>query len=143
MSDIVTNADDVYLKVDFEQDDTWHNVVGQDFSITSEQTIGSISGISQNKPKGLTKGDLEYSFSFTIQGADTEVMKKVSDSSGDAKPFNLVAKKMGEGEDADVEWEYSLTTCLADTEEISGTTDEAIEMSVEGMSAGFTGPSAE
>lgn len=132
---IVTNADDVELVVDFDDGPTVR-VVAQDFTITAEQTINSISGISQTAPKGLTKGDLEYSFSFTVQGEDTSVMDNVSDDIGDALPFDFTASKLSD-EGSDAQWEYALTTCLADTEEISGTTDEAMELSVEGMAAGF------
>lgn len=132
---IVTNADDVELVLDFNDGPTGR-VVAQDFTITVEQTINSISGISQNTPKGLTKGDLEYSFSFTIQGEDTQVMGNVSDSDGDSLPFDMDASKLPD-QGSDAEWEYALLTCLADTEEISGTTDETMELAVEGMAAGF------
>lgn len=132
---IVTNADDVDLTVDFH-DGPLVRVVAQDFTITAEQTINSVSGISQNTPKGLTKGDLEYSFDFSIQGEDTEIMDNVSDSDGDSLPFDMTASKQ-EDNGSDATWEYALTTCLADTEEISGTTGETMELSVEGMAAGF------
>lgn len=136
---IVTNADDVDLFLDFntgDDDDLGYRVIAQDFTITVDQTINSVGGVSQNVPKGLTKGDLEYSFSFTIEGEDTKVMRNVSDSDGDSIPFDLTASKPSDtGADGETEWEYALITCLAETEEISATTDETVEMSVEGMAA--------
>lgn len=139
---LVTNADDVDLYVDFspatsdeDGETTAYRLIAQDFTITVDQTINSISGISQNVPKGLTKGDIEYTFSFSVQGQDTKVMENVSDDDGDSTVFDMNATKTDDN--GNIEWEYSLTTCLADTEEVSGSTDEAMELSVEGMAAGF------
>lgn len=128
---LVTNADDVDLTVEFE-DGTVVRVVAQEFSISVDQTIGSVSGISQNTPKGLTKGDLEYTWSFVVQGEDVNVMDGVSDSDGDALPFDMSATKLPD-QGSNAEWEYALTTCLRESEEVSGSTDEAMELSLEGM----------
>lgn len=134
--DLVTNADDVNITIE-SKDETLIRIVGQDFTVTAEQTINSVSGLGQNTPKGLTKGDLEYSFDFTIQGENVEVIDAIADSDGDSIPFDMTATKPDEDSDATYVWEFDLTTCLADTEELSGTTGEAIEYSVEGMAAGL------
>lgn len=135
--DLVTNADDVEVTIE-TIDENLIRVVGQDFTITAEQTINSISGLGQNTPKGLTKGDIEYTFEFTIQGEDTDIMDAIADSDGDSIPFDMTASKPDEdSDDVSFRWEFDLTTCLADTEEVSGTTGEAIEYSVEGMAVGL------
>ena len=137
-NNIITNADDVDIILESEVSDTRRGspnsmgrIVADEFSISVGQTITSVSGVGYNTPAGLSKGDLEYSFSFVINGDDTTVMDMVSDADGDSLPFSYTARKVDDN--GDVQWEYSLGTCLADTEEISGTTDETMQMSVEGL----------
>lgn len=134
MTDLVTNADDVEIIIEPAEPNVWGvptiiRIVGEDFTLTTDQDIASVSGFGQNAPKGLTKGDLEYSFDFNIEGENKDLMRAISDDIGDARPFAITARKPGD-------WEYSFTVALAESEEISGTTGEAIGLSVEGMAAG-------
>lgn len=134
MSELVTNADDVEVIIEPARPGEWGvpdliRIVGEDFTLGTDQDIASVSGFGQNVPKGLTKGDLEYSYDFNIQGENKDVMRAVSDEVGDSRPFAITARKPGD-------WEYSFTLSLAETEEISGTTGEAIGLSIEGMAAG-------
>ena len=140
MSELVTNADDVSIVMSNEEytpdgEGTVRFLKANDFTISTEQNIVSVGAIGQVAPKGLSKGDLEYSFDFTVEGEDLEAMDMVSDDIGDSLPFDFTARKPREAEDADPYWEYALTLSLADTEEVTGTTGETIEMSVEGMAA--------
>lgn len=138
-NNIVTNADDVdiILESDGEKHGT-PNSMGRfnanEFTLTVDQDITSEGMVGQNTPAGLSKGDLEYSFSFTVVGQDTTMMDMVSDDTGDSLPFSMTARKVDGGE---TQWEYSIETCLADTEEITGTSGETLEVSVEGLGAGF------
>lgn len=147
MADLVTNADDVdvYLKANSEDIANTADVptsamyiVGNEFSLSTEQDIESVGGFSQNVPKGLTKGDIEYSFDFSIDGENRDVQLLISDEDGDSRPFSMTVEKPNEANPDETEWKYSFEVCLADTEEISGTTGEAIGLSVEGMAAGRT-----
>lgn len=143
MADLVTNADDVEVVIDSyeaptDSIETPVRIKANEFTISVEQDINSVGAISQNTPKGLTKGDLEYSFEFSIEGDDVDIQALVSGVQGDSYPFDMAARKPTTGEaDIQYEWEYSLETCLADTEEITGTTGEALGFSVEGMAAGL------
>jgi len=135
--DILTDANDV--DVVFEQDGNQYGTPNSmmrktvnEFTITVGQTISSEGMVGQHAPAGLSKGDLEYTFSFTLSGDDGDIQGMVSDEIGDSLPFNMTAKKV---EDGTEQWSYSLRTCLADTEEVTGTTGETLEVSVEGMAA--------
>lgn len=136
---IITNADDVDVVLESEDGtkagtpNAMGRVVASDFTITAEQDISSVGSIGHVTPAGLSKGDLEYSFSFTVSGEDVTVMDMVSDEVGDSIPFSLTARKTDEN--GNIVWEYSLTTCLADTEEITATTGETMELAVEGLAA--------
>jgi hypothetical protein len=139
---IITNADDVDIVLESEVSEqrrgspnSMGRIVADEFSINVGQTITSVSGVGYNVPAGLSKGDLEYSFSFVINGDDVTVMDMVSDDVGDSLPFSFTARKVDDN--GDVQWEYALTTCLADTEELSGTTDESIQLNVEGLAVGL------
>lgn len=139
MTELVTNADDVEVVISNEEytpdgEGTVRFLKANEYTLTSEQNIASVGAVGQVAPKGLSKGDLEYSFDFTIQGEDLEAMDIVSDDIGDSLPFDYTVRKPQEGSTVP-EWEYSLKLCLADTEEISGTTSETNEIAVEGMAA--------
>jgi len=136
MAELVTNADDVELFVN-PRDGSQFRLKANEFTLSNEQTINSIGEVGKNQPKGLTKGDIEITFDFTIMGEDTELMEIIKDRNGDSKPFDMTARKsLGSG-GSNAVWEYSLQLCLADTEEVSGTTGEAMELSVEGMAGGM------
>ena len=135
MAELVTNADDVELFIN-PRDGSQFRVKANEFSLSNEQTINSVGEIGKNQPKGLTKGDIEITYDFTIMGEDTDVMDAIKDRNGDSKPFDMTARKSAD-KGSDASWEYSLQLCLADTEEVSGTTGEAMELSVEGMAGGM------
>lgn len=137
-NDIITNADDVDIVFTSEYipgsegETTMLRKNVNEFTITVGQTISSEGKVGANAPAGLTKGDLEYSYSFTIVGEDEDVQNMVSDDIGDSLPFDMIAKKVEDGEE---QWSYSFSTCLADTEEVTGTTGEALETDIEGLAA--------
>lgn len=141
MAELVTNADDVEVIIENESGN-FIRVKAEEFTLTSEQDITSVSNVGQNIPRGLSKGDIEYTFSFTIEGDDTAIKQSVNDEVGDARPFGMTAGKpieaneSGAGGGDEYEWEYGFDLCLADTEEITGTTGETLGYSVEGMAAG-------
>lgn len=133
---IITNANDVELLLEQSGADTkgtsrqYGRIVVDDFSITREQDISSQSGVGRYLPAGLSKGDVELSFSFTMMGQDVDVFEMISEDDGVSIPFDFAAKKT---DGQDTEWQYKLVTCLASSEEISASSGDAMEYAVEGM----------
>lgn len=133
---IVTNANDVELVL--ERADSQRGtpqdlgrVVVDDFSITKEEDAESVSGVGWHLPVGLTRGDISFSFSFTILGEDVSTFEMIADSRGRGNLFSFTARKADD--DGTLRWEYALDTCLATSEENSGTSGDPTEYAVEGI----------
>lgn len=140
MEDLITNADDVDVYITEVSDEvvnliqTPYRVKANEFTITVDQDVGSSGTVGQNAPAGLTRGDLEYSFEFNIEGDDGGLQRVVSDNIGNSLPFSFRAEKPNLPDTEGGGWTYYFGTSLAETEEISGTSGEALGLSVEGMS---------
>lgn len=139
---IITNANDVQVIIssadqsrDTSPDGDMGRMVVDEFSITREEDVTLESGIGTRTSVGLSNGDIEHTFSFTLTGDDVDVFEMVADDAGRSKLFDFTARKLGtvDQEDTAIEWEYALTTCKATTEELSASTGDPIEYSVDGV----------
>lgn len=77
----IENANDVVLTVTpvFDGDslnlEEAARIVADSFNFTINEDNQSLSGAGRRTPKGLSGGDVEYTFSFTIQGTSAELLK--------------------------------------------------------------------
>lgn len=131
MAEIITNANDVDLVITHASGRTssaMSRVVADDFSLSRDADIELMSGVGNHLPTGISKGDVEFSFSFTLQGAYSEVMTGIAE--GDGMPTicsSIMARDTNTG------YTHKLMTCVVETDTFSGTSGEATEMEVEGL----------
>jgi len=140
-----TNANDVTLIVSVvERDDSGSRtgttelvntgaVVVDDFSIETEEDLEALSGIGNPEALGISRGDVEHTFSFTVQGEDADLMMDMSsgDSPGDstrANELEILAKFEGVN--------IALEGAYAGTRNVSGSSGDPIEAEFEGMATG-------
>lgn len=136
-----TNTDDVTLIVSQVQRDesgtrtgstelaNTNAVVVDDFSIETVEDLEALSGIGNAHPLGVSKGDIEHSFSFTIQGEDADVFNGlVNDENGRANELEIVALFH--------DYKDKLVGCWAGTRNVSGTSGDPVEYEVEGLATG-------
>lgn len=134
---LVTNANDVELVMEGDSGrrgtpQNMGRIVVDDFTITREEDNSFPSGVGHRLPVGVSRGDVEFSFSFTMQGEDVDVFEMVATQDGLSVPFSFTAQKPPEDGSEGVEWQFALETCLAGTEELTGTSGDPMEYSVEG-----------
>lgn len=132
---IVTNANDVeiFIEADGTQRGTssgMGRIVVDEFTITREEDATLESGVGQQLPAGISNGDITHSFSFTLLGEDVSTFEMVASGDGKSKLFSFTAQKR-EGET--VRWQFALDTCKATMEELSGSSGDPTEYSVEGI----------
>jgi hypothetical protein len=133
-----TNANDVSLVVsEVNRDDsgtrngvseigTTSTVVVDDFSIGTEEDLTSLSGVGNPEALGISQGDVEHSFSFTIQGEDANLFSSLaSDSTGQATEIEIVVTLES--------YTTTLTGAYAGTRNLSGSSGDAVEYEVEGV----------
>lgn len=132
-----TNANDVTIIVRQAQADATGgasitetgSAVVDDFSIDTEEDLESLSGVGNNVPQGISAGDIEYSFSFTLQGEDGDVVTGlVKNDSG--KALEAVALDIQALFDT---VSITLEEAYAGTRNISGSSGDPTEMEVEGI----------
>lgn len=133
---IVTNANDVelFLQGGGTQRGTAQSmgrIVVDEFSITKEEDSETVSGVGFQQAAGLTNGDISHTFSFTMQGEDVSTFEMIADADGSSNIFSFTAQRPDA--DGEIQWEYALDTCKATTEELSGSSGDTIEYSVEGI----------
>lgn len=125
-----TNANDVRLVISRVDEDGdlvktgTTSIVVDDFSIDSEEDLQSLSGIGNRKPQGISKGDIDYSFSFTVQGEDEDTMLDLSE---DGEAVELELKALFDSVTIVLEGAW------AGTRSVSGSSGDPIEYEVEGM----------
>lgn len=132
---LITNANDVELVL--EAGDTARGtpqdmgrVLVDEFTITREEDDSLESGVGHRLPAGISNGDITHNFSFTIMGQDVSTFEMVATADGRSRVFSFTARKR----DGDtVEWEYALDTCKATTEEITASSGDPMEYSVDGI----------
>jgi hypothetical protein len=133
-----TNADDVQLVISVVERDESGTKVGDtkiadtasivvdDFSIGSEEDLEGLSGVGNATPLGVSRGDIEHSFSFTVQGEDADLFTGlVKDDDGRSAELEIVAI-------AD-EYKDKLTGAFAGTRDWSGSSGDPTEFEAEGM----------
>jgi hypothetical protein len=138
-----TNADDVKLVVStVSRDDSGARtgstsilssevIVVDDFSIDTEEDMEALSGIGNAEALGVSKGDIEHSFSFTVQGEDANLFNSLaSNDDGRANELEILL----EAED----YKDKLTGAYAGTRNISGSSGDPIEYEAEGIATGRT-----
>lgn len=136
-----TNTDDVTLIVsEVLRDDSGSRtgsteiantsaIVVDDFSIETEEDMEALSGIGNAEALGISKGDIEHSFSFTVQGEDAELFNGLaSNSDGRAVELEIVVK----AED----YKDKLTGAWAGTRNVSGSSGDPLEFEAEGVATG-------
>jgi hypothetical protein len=133
---LITNANDVELVL--QAGDTTRGtpsdmgrVLVDEFTITREEDDSLESGVGHRLPAGISNGDIEHSFSFTIMGQDVDVFEMIATQDGRSRVFSFTARKLDD--EGTIEWEYALDTCKATTEELSGSSGDPMEYSVEGI----------
>lgn len=126
----ITNANDVRLVVKTGQNGDLGltdraRIVVDNFNFTVDEDNEGLSGVGNHTPVGVTRGDVEYSWSFSIQGEDGDLLRAIALDNGRSREIEFLAKgrsftvKMGSG---------YLTSLSYD-----GDSGEAVEWSAEGM----------
>lgn len=136
-----TNADDVTLIVSrVIRDDSGTRtgsrelantsaIVVDDFSIETDEDLEGLSGIGNAEALGISKGDIEHSFSFTVQGEDAELFNGLaSDDDGRAVELEIIVKMEN--------YKDKLTGAYAGTRNLSGSSGDPTEFEVEGIATG-------
>lgn len=132
---IITNANDVELFL--ESGDTQRGtaqsmgrIVVDEFTITREEDDTLESGVGHRLPAGISNGDIEFSFSFTMMGQDVTTFEMIASGDGKSNVFSFTAQKR-DGEV--IEWQFALDTCKATKEEITASSGDPMEYGVEGI----------
>lgn len=134
-----TNTDDVTLIVSAVERDEDGNrtgstdivetgaIVVDEFSIESDEDMQSLSGVGNHEALGISRGDVEHSFSFTVQGEDAEMFVALAEDGGQANELEIVAKFEN--------YKDKLTRAYAGTRNVSGSSGDPVEFEVEGLAA--------
>ena len=135
-----TNANDVTLIVSrvVRDDNGTHEgteqladtsaVVVDEFTIGSDEDMEGLSGIGNPEALGLSQGDVEHTFSFTIQGEDAQVFNDLASDNGRANELEIIVRME--------EFKDKLVGAKAGTRELSGSSGDPTEFAVEGMATG-------
>lgn len=135
-----TNADDVELivsrvirndagvRVNSTQITSSARVVVDDFTIGSEEDLEALSGIGNAEALGISQGDVEHSFEFTIQGEDAKTFKSLASDDGRANELEIVLRVD--------DYKDKLVGAYAGTREISGSSGDPIEYQASGIATG-------
>lgn len=110
-------------------------LVVDDFNFTISEDNQSLSGVGNHTPVGVTRGNVEYEFSFTLMGEDGELLSTIATENGRSREIeftastdSFVAKMMSgyltslsyDGSDNDaVEWSAEGIAVSADLHERS------------------------
>jgi len=107
-------------------------VVVDDFSIGTEEDLEGLSGVGNRTPQGISKGDVDHSFSFTVQGEDAELFQQIAEgedgSAGNGTTsveLEIIARFEGIN--------IVLSGAWAGTRNVSGSSGDPVEYEAEGM----------
>jgi len=135
-----TNANDVELVVSKVEGDgsgasapttkiaKTAKVVVDDFTIGSDEDLEGLSGVGNAEALGISQGDVEHSFSFTIQGEYAKLFKNLASDDGRANELEIVARLD--------DYKDVLRGCRAGTRDLSGSSGDPVEFEVEGIATG-------
>lgn len=129
-----TNANDVTLRVtvvDDEEDilDSGAIVVDE-FGIDTEEDLEGLTGVGNVNALGISRGDVEHSFNFTVQGEDADLFQNLAtgeDENGDTRSNRLQLLAIFDTVQIELDGAY------AGTRNVSGSSGDAIELEVEGI----------
>lgn len=135
-----TNANDVELIVSqVNRDETGSRtgttelantafLVVDEFSIESDEDMEGLSGVGNAEALGISQGDVEHSFSFTVQGEDAELFKSLASDGGRAVELEIIARLD--------DYRDKMTGARAGTRNLSGSSGDAVEFEVQGLATG-------
>lgn len=103
-------------------------LVVDEFSIESDEDMEGLSGVGNAEALGISQGDVEHSFSFTVQGEDAELFKNLASEGGRAVELEIVARLD--------DYRDKLTGARAGTRNLSGSSGDAVEFEVQGLATG-------
>lgn len=103
-------------------------IVVDEFSIDSEEDLEGLSGVGNAEALGISQGDVEHSFSFTVQGEDAELFKGLASSDGRANELEMIVRLD--------DYRDKLTGARAGTRSLSGSSGDAVEYEVGGIATG-------
>lgn len=107
-------------------------IVVDDFSIDTAEDLEGLSGVGQRTPQGISRGDIEHEFSFTVQGEDADLfngLTKKGDSGNQTAAELEIIVKMEDYKD-------TLTGAFAGTRNLSGSSGDPMEYEASGMATG-------
>lgn len=140
----ILNSDDVELiiePVDANADVSLARVEVDEMVMTNSQTLESHAGVgSGGEPKGLSSGDREYTFSYTLLGQSVSIYQTVAGESGEFLEYNMTARVPIEDTNVDEVGDYvefAMTGCKSDEEQLTFSSDEAAEYAVSGMATSY------
>lgn len=137
-----TNANDVTLTVstvtrDSSGANTGSTKIGKsgnisvdEFSIETEEDLTRLSGVGNAEALGISRGDVEHSFSFTVQGEDAELFSNLATDNGRANELQILVKLQ--------DFKFKLTGAYAGTRNVSGSDGDPIEYEVGGIAKSRT-----
>lgn len=127
----ILNANQVDLVIKSDAGDVeatnMARIVVDDFNFTFEEDNEPLSGVGNAKPVGITRGDMEYSFSFTVQGEDGELLETVATDDGRSRQIEFVAT----GDSFTVKMVGGFLTSLS----YDGSSGDAVEWAAEGVAS--------
>lgn len=135
-----TNANDVELIVSrVERDESGSRtgsetladtarIVVDEFSIESDEDLDGLSGVGNPEALGVSQGDVEHSFSFTVQGEDARLFKNLAADNGRANELEIIVRLQ--------DYKDKLTGCRAGTRNLSGSSGDAVEYEAGGIATG-------
>lgn len=135
-----TNADDVTLIVSrVLRDDSGSRtgstdiadtsaIVVDDFGIETSEDLEGLSGIGNAEALGISQGDIEHSFNFTVQGEDARLFNLLASEDGRAAELEIIVKME--------DYTDKLTGAYAGTRNLSGSSGDPVEFEVEGIATG-------
>lgn len=103
-------------------------VVVDEFSIDSDEDLEGLSGVGNPEALGISQGNVEHSFSFTIQGEYAKLFKNLASDNGRANELEIVARLD--------DYKDKLTGAKAGTRNLSGSDGDPIEYEVGGLATG-------
>lgn len=140
----ILNSDDVELIIeprDADVDVSLARVEVDEMVMTNSQTLESHAGVgSGGEPKGLSSGDREYTFSYTLLGQSVSIYRTVAGQNGEMREYNMTARVPIEDTNVDDVGDYvefALTGCKSDEEQLTASSDETLEYAVSGMATGM------
>lgn len=103
-------------------------IVVDEFSISTDEDLDGLSGVGNSTPQGVTRGDIEHEFSFTVEGEDAKLFDGLAGDDGRANELEIIVRLQ--------DWKDKLTGSYAGTRELSGTSGDAVQFQAEGIATG-------